>query len=418
MIGYYKQAILNASTLLNRIHENPEDLDCLLDLQSFLVKKIRQSEKKILGHKVTIQELKASLKKERLSKEKAKEVKEKISRIKDRIEQYRYVLFIWKCFGDGIANIYFDKYSLKHTIYKIEDYMPKEDAGFITGKKGFRMEWSIIKASLKHGKAAILCDITNVIRHGDVCLAMYSDPFIIEVKSSKNRNRRTDRQLENIGQLHEFYINDGSNNFRGMKNVTRRTFSIPEVNYPEYLKKCIEQSYKIGTASVSPEKGIHYIAIHRKFKESCFDGIVNKSSMVFMLNHTKTERAWMPYYPFTLSIKKPEQLYDFIYGDIYLVVVIDLRVLKEHFKNNGFHTVVLNDEPWFLQISFDQKDLNKGVFRVSSDIFGRVSHDFQSLKWFADKHSELVSFKPEDIENMDITATDAPDDWYGLTDDF
>lgn len=419
MIGYYKQAILKASALLNKVHKDPDDLDCLLDLQSFLVQKIKQAEKKISGHKAEIKKLQKTLKKERLSKENAKEVKARISRIKERIEQYRYVLFVWKCFGDGIANIYFDKYALKHTLYKTEDYMPKEEAGFITGKKGFRMEWAIIKASIEHNTAAILCDITNVIRHGDVCLALHSDPFVIEVKSSKNTNRRTDRQLHNLGQLHDFYINDGSNDFRGQKNVRRREFSIPEINYTKHLQECIKQSYKKGTASISPEKGLHYISIYKKYKKDCFEGIVNKSSMIFMLNSTKMERAWLPYYPFTLSIQDPEHLYDFIYGNIYLLVVIDLSVLKAHIKNKNLHPVILMDnEPWFLQISVDPKELRQGVFRVSSDIFARVSHDFQSLKWFADIQSEFSKMRPDDVETIDLTATDIPDDWYGLSDDF
>jgi len=50
------------------------------------------------------------------------------------------MLFVWKCFGDGIANIYFDKYALKHTLYKIEDYMLKKTQDLLRAKKA--LEWS------------------------------------------------------------------------------------------------------------------------------------------------------------------------------------------------------------------------------------------------------------------------------------
>ena len=53
------------------------------------------------------------------------------------------MLFIWRCFGDGIAFLYIDKYALKHMLYDSTDYSVKQQAGALSGKVGFRLEWRL-----------------------------------------------------------------------------------------------------------------------------------------------------------------------------------------------------------------------------------------------------------------------------------
>lgn len=117
-------------------------------------------------------------------------------------------------------------------------------------------------------------------------------------------------------------------NFGGLPNVMRQEFVSKEKNHTELLNTCIERSYSEGMTVLSPELGISYIAVSGEFDSEKLSTVVNSSSMAFMLNEIKTKSMWMPYYPFTLSIE-PKHQYHFIRGDLYLVVVIDLKVLKK-----------------------------------------------------------------------------------------
>ena len=43
----------------------------------------------------------------------------------DEITVLQFLLFLWRCFGDGIAFIYLDKYGLKQTLYNVHNYEAK-----------------------------------------------------------------------------------------------------------------------------------------------------------------------------------------------------------------------------------------------------------------------------------------------------
>ena len=93
-----------------------------------------------------------------------------------------------------------DKFALKHTLYSTENTNPKQDAGFIAGKEGLSNELAVIDDALEHNVPALLVDLTNTIRHGDICLMGAADPYLIEVKASKKlvvrRNHRIPLRLD------------------------------------------------------------------------------------------------------------------------------------------------------------------------------------------------------------------------------
>jgi hypothetical protein len=135
---------------------------------------------------------------QRVTREQARSRKAWSSALREREEQLLHLLFLWRCFGDGIAFIYQSKYSLKHTYYD-GNYNVKAPAGFMTEhgrlKRGFAREYRILCSGIKHNVPVVLCDLTNVIRYGDVCALGAEDPVCIEVKTSRNRNARTERQI-------------------------------------------------------------------------------------------------------------------------------------------------------------------------------------------------------------------------------
>jgi hypothetical protein len=388
MIERQKVNLEKAAILLHRLKGDPNNLPVLLDLQKFLVRRIVATERAILRSKAVASAMKVSLSRDRLPKAKAKAVKVLIKASGERIKEYQHLLFIWKCFGDGIANIYFDKYALKHTFYNVEDYAAKEDAGFFLGKEGFRLEWRMVRMAIAGGKPILLCDITNVLRHGDICLMIGSDPFLVEVKSSKNRNGRVDRQLEHLKKLQTFMAEDGADEFRGFKNVRRVALTEEEVNHGAALNECIKRSYTEGTTVMSPELGIYYMSIVGDFDETKMESIPKETSAIFLINNTKREGVWMPYYPFTLSIE-PEYVYGFIRGDIYLVVFVDLKIMQDRFLMHGLHATIINDGTWFLGLKEKPDDPDKEMSRISENLFLRIPLEFQSLAWFVDEQARL-----------------------------
>ena len=49
-------------------------------------------------------------------------------------------MFIWRCFRDGIAFSYLDKFAPKHAFLNTHDLEPKQRAGAMSGKEGLKTE--------------------------------------------------------------------------------------------------------------------------------------------------------------------------------------------------------------------------------------------------------------------------------------
>jgi Holliday junction resolvase len=378
-----------------------------------LISQIKRCEKNIIRLKSISQQLKISLRHDRPSKTAAQGIKKKIKATAGRVDEYQHTIFLLKCFGDGIANIYLDKYALKHTFFNVNDVFTKETAGFITGKEGFHGEWKIVKESLRKGWPVLLCDITNVLRHGDVCALFGPDPLLVEVKSSKNRNNRIKRQLQHLEQLHNFFLNDGADTICGVPNVRRRELHVYEINHVNAINECIERSYINGSSCMSPERGIHYVCNYYNFNADELREIINESSVFFTLNEIKSNDWWGPYYPFTLSLR-PNHLTEFIYGNIFLIVIIDLNVVKDLFFKKGIHATILSDADYVLQISRNTETFEGGVARISKNFFLRIPLEFQSLQWFVDEFSLRLD---NDIAKAETgPLIQIPDSWYSAGD--
>ena len=191
MLGYRKHSFARAHTLLRRLRENLEDLEALRELQTLLLLEVVRSEEKVRRDKMEVRGIENS---DAVSDAK------RLEYLAGRIEGYRQCAYIWRSFGDAIAFIYLDTFSLKQCFYSTATTSPKQDAGFILGKEGLGNELIILDSALKQGVPALLVDLTNTIRHGDVCLLGDSDPFLIEAKLGKNLNSRGKKQKRNLGK--------------------------------------------------------------------------------------------------------------------------------------------------------------------------------------------------------------------------
>src|SRR5690606_26327736 len=117
--------------------------------------------------------------------------------------------------------------------------------------------------------------------------------------------------------------------------------------------------------------------------------------------------------PFHLSLN-PEHLYNFINGNLSLVVLLDLQAIKRRFKRSGLHIIFLQDEHWYAQISATG-NIFDGGFRVSMQSFLRVAFEFQSLTWAIKQHKRHLKFFMEDKDKSG-RAMKIPSDWIAATD--
>jgi len=161
---------------IHRFSENLADLQKLLDIQKQLISAILYSEKEIKKYK-----------------------DENINP-----KEWQYIRYNFLCLGDSLAFLYIDRFALKQTFFNVQNANPKQSGGFISGKFGLVGELSLLTNAISSGVPAVLCDLTNVIRYGDICLLGANDPVPIEVKSSKKKDSRGKRQNKKLQALSNF----------------------------------------------------------------------------------------------------------------------------------------------------------------------------------------------------------------------
>lgn len=165
MLGYRKKSFGEAFDYCQALRKDPSDLVALLDFQELLLLEITRAQTKI-----------RLLKTERKSLPETDECRRRLDALDRRINRVRQVVYVWKCFGDAIAFIYLDRFSLKQTYYNTHNTNIKQDAGFLIDKEGGELELTIFRTIIGEGVPCLLCDITNTIRYGDICTLTGDDP--------------------------------------------------------------------------------------------------------------------------------------------------------------------------------------------------------------------------------------------------
>ncbi|HAS6168174.1 TPA: hypothetical protein I7158_21315 [Vibrio vulnificus] len=385
MIEEYKENITNLKNKLNALDPSSDDLDYLFELQVEIMKSIFEQEDKIKATKQQIKELKYFLRKARLNKDDSKKIKDKIDELKAEIKNCKKIAYIYRCIGDGIVFKFISKWNLKRFLYEVDSPEVKSDAGSLSNKDGLKNELALVHNAIENDVPAILTDLTNVIRHGDVCLLGGAAPYVIEVKSSQNKNKRVERQLKAINQIHDYLSNDVAD-IGGVESMRRVELNHEEIHYNHILNELVVNSGSQSPLKVSPEKGLYYIAIDTTLDtetdyEELFLGI--EKPIPFMLNTAKNDEAWGNYYPFTLSIKSSKSLYKFINGDVFIIVIIDFAVIEMEVQKLGLDVEPVFDGAIALALSKKVDGFDEPFrFLVSEHYFGRLAYEFLSLEWF------------------------------------
>lgn len=383
MLGHYQNEIKRLSRRLHALKEDPENLTALVDLQKCILKRILKTERSILNYKKRLPELKKRLRSGRLVKSEALNLKQSIDFLENKISSAHHLLFIWRTFGDGIAFIYVNKWSMKPLFYNVSDPSAKQDAGFITGKAGLKLELDTIERAKENDIPALLADITNSIRHGDVCLMIDDDPCLLEVKSSKNRNTRVTRQITDIQRIHDYFESDEAFDVRGVPRLTRRSLPLIERNYLKYLDEAIHTAIREGLGILDLEEGTRLIVVGdvEDFDyERTLIGM--EKPVIYLINSAKSEGVWGCYYPFTLSICDPNCVCEFIVGNVYIIVAYDYSKIKKMAFDMGLEFASINEEEWLFKIECTgPSSENKGSVKISEHFAHRMALELISWQW-------------------------------------
>lgn len=419
ILTYAQLDLVKALLLLHTLKAAPERLELVMELHRHLVRAIVRTELRIQRLRRKRQIVSASPKRQ-VSKETAKARKVLISSLRGREQELTHLLFLWRCCGDGIPFIYQSKYSLKH-LYFDQEYKPKETSGFITEngrlKRGFTPEYRLLTCAIQHNVPAVISDITNIVRYGDVCALGGNDPLVIEVKSSGNRNARTARQAEQRRLLAEFYANDGAPEFRGAINVCREALKILEIGYESIANQCIAEALQSSWSTAKPEPGITYMAC-TKLDEEKLDLLCRGRTTLAVMLSAQTNH--LPSYPFTLSLT-PTNCLAFMQERFAFYVFIDMEEVKSAFARRGVYATVLMDGTSALQITITPEDLMAGVFRVSELLFLRIATEYLSVEWFADELSRVFdgesrAMSAEEAESALGLESSVPAGWDSVRD--
>lgn len=383
MIGRRKKTFLEMLRLLRAIEADLESLALVQELNLLTLREVLRTEGDIQRHKTKFIDLRKSMRTGRQSKQVSKAIRTMMKRTSGCVDRYQRQLYIWKSFGDALAFAYLDKFSIKHAFFETDRFGVKAAAGMLKNKKGLVGEVAILLEAIRHKVPAVLCDITNILRYGDVCLLGNSDPALLEVKSSPGLNQRGKRQAATLQKLNDFLENDRAVGFRGAPGETHRhSLTVAERTHVDALNRCIEEAQRNGTAIACPEPGLSYAAIYGgepDYSEMLPSG--GGRRMVFMWNTAKNDGAWAPYTPFINTIRDAQHLFDFIEGRLFLIVTVDVDLFCAGMATTGWNVQFRPDASYAVECLHVESG---AVMGLSQQFFARIGYECVSPLWMAE----------------------------------
>lgn len=358
-----------------------ENIQKWLILQEGLLKKTIYVENRIRSCKKEIKALRAKRQnpKKRLSKEESKEIKRLIEAIEFKIEEYRWILLIFQSIGDGIAFTFLHKLDIKPQNFK-------ESSGFISEKNGLVLEKKILHYSFKRGFVAILHDLTSVLKYADVTVITEDGYFPIEAKSSKMNNERIKRQMEKTNKLYKYLVEDEITGLYGDDAAIMRRVELgsQEINYLDKFSKLLDTAKAKGFDSCKFENGFSCLVAYDDFEvNEVLDQEIEKKGFkqpyFFHLNMYKF--LGYGYYPFPLSFNNAEHYWNFLEGNLNVMIFIDYSVIEEISDAYGYNVERAQMENYAFTFISQEDKADIKEFSMSEHFFFRTFMEMVSLKW-------------------------------------
>lgn len=374
-LARYQKPFLYLLSSVRAFEADTSDLHTLLEIQIKLTRCIGNVELQLRSYRQRAKDLRSSVRQQHLSRDESSRLKKQQARFFKKVKEHQWLLFVFRTIGDALAFTLFDKYDLKPLAFR-------ESPGWITGKRGGRLESRILRgAIIKAGIPAIRTDLTNSIRYGDIAVKLHDTIRLFEVKSGKNRNARTGRQLEAITKISKYLTTDSVDGLYGLKEqIFRREAHEKESHHIGLLNEIIGRSKTEGVCICDVEPGVRYVVL-RQWDKTIIErlGVGISEAVAFILD-AKSSALWTGYYPFTLSIRDPADVFDFLQGLVTIVVIVDLKHLKNIAGEFGYEAQFINSDFDVLCTAM-RKEQAVSAIKIFHHWLGRVAFEFCSLRW-------------------------------------
>jgi hypothetical protein len=386
MLTRHKRWLLTLFRQIQELRDAPLEKRLLaLEIQEQLLYSIGRAERLIRQIRKENTNLKKALAQRGTPKEIAQKIKSKNLLGSERIEDQKTLISILRSVGDSIAFIYGDRWDLKQMVQK-------EESGFLTGKKGARLERAILRKAFEVGATVVLNDLTHTLRHGDIAVFRPDlwpeggSPFLlIEAKSGRGGDAaRTARQMAASKEMFNYLSTDK----KEVESGLWRRISVnqePQYHFSE-ATRMMRQLPPAGWLVEEIESGLHYALIDCAHEEPPLDAIFGKvvrQGKSFMLSVNDMKKHTLAYYPFPLSIADPEMLFRFYNGEFVMWVIVDLGRVNEALVRHSIKVTPRDDDefPWEISPTAEDAGRDTPISYVGYHPIGRLAAEFLRLDW-------------------------------------
>lgn len=305
-----------------------------------------------------------------------------------RQDRQRTLISTLRAIGDAVAFIYGDRWDLKKMV-------GKEEAGFITGKRGTRLERKALRGVFAMGGTAVLNDLTHTLRHGDITVFRpdiwppgKSKFLLLEMKSGRGGSRqRLNRQTVAIRELLEYLETDKRQTKAG--EWRREALASEPKHHFEAVTRLAKTLSPGGCVREEVEPGLHYFLLDAGCDEDSYSSLLQlkiaKPELAQLVDVNNFKRLQCGYYPFPLCFNDPDVLYRFYNGSFVMFVLIEVSQINESIRQRGLHIRFSKKEdyPWEI-VAIEGKLQDEPMFYVSCHLIGRLAAEFVQLDWLVE----------------------------------
>ena len=240
----YRSTFIQLFISVKLIQQNPfGKINECLQVQETLIERISYVESMIRKRRSRIKECKTLLSnpENRLPKAQASDTKKQIESAESQITEYQIILHHFREIGDALAFIYLPKWDIKPMAFK-------QSTGFISKDKGSCLERKRMREVFSNGYVAILNDLTNCLRYGDITVIDKDFNYTIyEIKLGEKLDRRGKKQVKKIAKLCD-YLSTGETNslYPETGRMLRVSYHAPEINHNIALSNIIHDAKNTG----------------------------------------------------------------------------------------------------------------------------------------------------------------------------
>ena len=377
--------LLELVHMLRELEDSDDDAPILQNIQERLIELMCRGEARVRAEKDNNRRLRSQLHIGRLEKGAAQQIRAAISVSDDRIVDHQYWLYVLRCVGDAIAHIYLPSLALRHC-------SRGSPVGFISLKKGTRLERRLWRTVFRRTKAAaILCDLTNCLRIGDICFLTPEGTYeFAEVKQPGHvGNARTHRQSERASIVMEYLATDRSDRIIPGQTLTAFEGTVARASHVDAVSELFARARSEGAAWCDPEEGLRYVIRDVESAgsvEACIPKTTGPAKPIAWYV-TATSEIWPHVTPYMLSLRAPLDAVEFAGGRFSLTVFMSTDHVIKYCGTRGYKATFSSDDSsgYMLELQADHGDM---VMRLSSFFLSQCAINLESLRSLIDQAIE------------------------------